>query len=473
MSEFQTVPFNIVGGTYENRDRTISSQRTINMYQQINEQGKDPVSLQSFPGQKLVSSVIETNERGSHVMKEVMYRVVDNSLYEVDQSGSHLQRGFITGDDRCIFANDGENLVIVSDKIYVYNSFTGIFSENTNSNLVGTISVTIINNQFIYTRRDFSFMSQPGNPFDVSGLDGIGAESNPDELVRDYVFNQTIYRFGVRTMEPWYNRDSGRPPIDRIDGKQISVGLGAINSLTNTDNAIYWLGDDKSIYRMAGLSKERISDDGLSNTIERMQKINDAIGNSFTLQGQDFYMITFPSENRTFVINEVLGKQGWFELSSGTQGDAYSATSVITVYDKIFVCNKGNLLTLELDTFTQDTDTMLRRRTMLPITRKLIPSAIKGRRIKISRIEFVMEQGVGLIEGQGENPRMLLELSFDGGRSFAHSQWVKLGRQGQHTLEVVADMMVSGDEIIPRITISDPIPVTISAAFVDIKAVAK
>ena len=37
---FQTVPFNIIGGTYENRSRPLSSQRTVNMYQQINEKGK-------------------------------------------------------------------------------------------------------------------------------------------------------------------------------------------------------------------------------------------------------------------------------------------------------------------------------------------------------------------------------------------------------------------------------------------------
>lgn len=63
-------------------------------------------------------------------------------------------------------------------------------------------------------------MAQPGLPFDVSGLDAIGAESSPDKLVRDYVFNQTDYRFGVRTLEPWYNSGVGSPPIDRIDGAQ-------------------------------------------------------------------------------------------------------------------------------------------------------------------------------------------------------------------------------------------------------------
>lgn len=470
---FQTVPFQFIGSTYQSRSRPLSSQRTINLYTQINERGKDTASMHSFPGQKLFSVGVTGTDRNQHRMSEVLYRVISGNLYTVDSLGVHKQLGAITGDDRCIFADDGENLVIVSDRVYIYNVFTDTFSENTNVNLVGTISVTSLNFQFIYTTPTLSFVAAPGDPFSVSGLNAIGAESSPDKLVRDYAFNQTLYRFGVRTTEPWYNSGVGSPPIDRIEGQEFSVGLGAIHSLTNTDNALYWLGDDHAIYRVAGNINQRISDDGISNSIEEMEVTSDAFGYALTLQGMDFYVITFPTGNRTFMLNEKLGVNGWTELSSGTTGDSYSGTSLVEVYGKSIVAKGGTLLELSLNEYTEDSDVMLRSRTGLPITRKNIPSLIKGRRIKISSIEFIMEQGIGLINGQGENPRMLLELSFDGGRSFAHSQWIELGRLGEHTLEVVADVIASADEIIPRVTISDAVPVSFSAATVDIKAVAR
>jgi hypothetical protein len=474
---FTTVPFNFIGGTYQSRSRPLSTQRTINMYQQVDEKGKSPFALHSFPGQKLISQVDGELDRGMHRMNEVQYRVVDKSLYEVSPTGIHTNKGGIVGSGRCIFADDGENLAIISDAVYIYNSFTGVLSENTNGNLQGVLSVDIINNQFIYTTENLSFMAQPGQPFNVSGLDAIGAESSPDKLVRDYVFNQTVYRCGQRTIEPWYNSGVGSPPIDRIEGQEISVGIGAIHSMANTDRALYWLGDDKAIYRVAGGINERVSDDGISNTIENMTTIDDAFGYTFTLQGQDFYLITFPSENRTFVINERLGANGWFELSSGVKKEgfdtAYSGTSLLQVYNKLIVANGGKLLELRLDEYTQDTDTASRQRSGLPITRDLIPSRTRGRRIKISRIEFIMETGVGLISGQGVLPRMRLELSFDGGRSWPHSQWVDVGRMGQNTLKAEADLIVSGDEITPRITMTDPVPLSIYSANVDIKAVAR
>lgn len=468
---FKTIPFNIVGGTHENRSRPVSTQRTTNMYLQVNEYGKDPTSLQSFPGQRLVSQVPDEPDRNAHIMSEVAYRVVGGALYEIDKQGVHFVKGVITGDDRCIFANDGDNLVIVSDKVYVYTKSTNVLQENTNVNLVDVLSVTFINNQFIYTTADLSFVSQPGDPFDVSGLDAVGAESSPDKLVRDYVFNQTIYRFGTRTTEPWYNSGAGSPPIDRIEGQEFSIGIGAIHSLANTDRALYWLGDDKAIYRVAGGANERVSDDTISNAIENMEVFNDAIGNAFTLQGQDFYMITFPSEDRTYVINESLGKQGWFNLNSTTQRNAYSGTSVVSVYNKTYVVNKGKWLTLELNEYSQDTDVIIRERISAAITGQAL--GIKGQRMKMSRLELFVEAGVGLITGQGENPRVMIETSIDGGRSYAHAAWVELGRLGNHTQRCELYQITSGESFVFRVTMSDPVPLTISGAAIDVKAVGR
>lgn len=464
---FQTVPINVTGPSYQSRSRPLSSQRTVNFYQQITEKGKDKFTLFSFPGQKNINNSIVGLDRNQHQMNEIQYRVVSQKLFQVDRTGNHTEKGVIPGFGRCIFADDGENLVIVADSVWVYNVDTDVFEENLNVNLENVISVTFINRQFIYTTPDLSFISQPGDPFDVSGLDAIDAESSPDKLVRDYVFNQTIYRFGKRTTEPWYNSGVGNPPIDRIEGQEFSVGLAAIHSVANTDNAIYWLGDDKSIYRVSGGIKERVSDDAISNAIEKMPIFSDAFGYALTIQGQDFYLITFPAGSRTYVISESLGRDGWFELSSNTSDKSYSGTSLVQVYDKNIIGKGGQILELSVDEFTQDTDTMIRERITQEVNSDLLGA--KGRRIKMSRLELIMEQGIGLISGQGENPRMKIETSIDGGRSFKHSAWVRLGRLGEDVLRVELFQILSGKGFIFRFTVSDPVPISISSAAIDIK----
>jgi hypothetical protein len=464
--KFVTVPFNVVGGTYESRIRTISGERAVNMFPQLNPKGKAKSSLQSFPGQRLLSFVDDDPDRGMHNMNESMYRVVGSKLFNVDSLGVHTLLGSISGGGRCIFADDGDNLVIVASVVYVYTKSSDTLQVNTNVNLVDVSSVTFIKSQFIYTTPDLSFVSQPNNPFDVSGLDAIGAESNPDKLVRDYAFNQTLYRTGVRTTEPWYVSGVGSPPIDVIEGQQLSVGVRAIHSLANTDRALYWLGDDKAIYRISGGINERISDEGLSNTIEEMTVISDAVGYAFTLQGQDFYLITFPTQARTFVINESLGKDGWFELRSG-KGLSYSGTSLVQIYDKLIIANRGKLLTLELNEYTQDSDVILRERITNDISAEDL--GLDFDKMTMSTLTLKVETGVGLVSGQGENPRIMVEVSTDGGRSYPSVSWVEIGRAGEHTKLVEVDAFVTGEALRFKFTMSDPVPLTILGAKIKVK----
>ena len=54
----------------------------------------------------------------------------------------------------------------------------------------------------------------------------------------------------------------------------------------------------------------------------------------------------------------------------------------------------------------------------------------------MSRLELIMESGTGTITGQGENPRVMIEPSYDGGRTFESGSWARIGRLGEHILKV-------------------------------------
>ena len=89
----------------------------------------------------------------------------------------------------------------------------------------------------------------------------------------------------------------------------------------------------------------------------------------------------------------------------------------------------------------------------------------------MSSLTLKVESGVGLITGQGENPRIIVEVSIDGGRSYAHSSWVEIGRLGEHTKLVEVDLFATGRSLRFRLTISDPVPLTIYSAKIKVKGV--
>lgn len=470
---FNTVPVNITGPSYQSRSKPLSSQQTKNWYQQYNESGKENYVLMPFPGLKKIST-LSGNDRGLTRMKEVLYQVKGNSLYEISKDGLHTFRGDVPGNERCIFANDGINLFIVSDlKVWHYSTDTLSISEVTDSNITGAKSVDFFNNQFIYTKDKFSTVSNVGDGSTASGLNIIGEETLPDDLVRDFVYDEVIYRCGVRSIVGWYNSGVGSPPIEKLQGRVFEVGLAAKHSIAETDEAFYWLGDDHSIYRSQSGSKERISTDAISNEISKFNDVSDAIADTFTFEGQNFYRITFPSGNKTFVVSESLGSNGWFELSSGTNNKRWQGSSVISAYGKKYVADEinGNIYYLDLDAYKNNNESLQRTRVTQSVTGELLGA--KGKRIQMSRMEIIMETGVGVIDGQGDNPRIMIEVSDDGGRSWKSGEWARVGRLGEFILKVEFFNLDSFYDRIFRVSTTDPVNYSIFSATIDLRLAGK
>ena len=66
-------------------------------------------------------------------------------------------------------------------------------------------------------------------------------ESNPDELVRTYIFNQFIYVYSTDSIEPWQPA-TGLPPVERMNGAIVeNVGIAGKDAISNTENAMYFI----------------------------------------------------------------------------------------------------------------------------------------------------------------------------------------------------------------------------------------
>lgn len=466
---FTTKPLNLAGPSYQSRSKALSDQRTKNFYQEVNRGAKSEFVLQSFPGQKLFGTAGTPGaDRGSHKMAGVPFSVVGNTLVSVSSIGAHTSHGTIPGTARCTFADDGTNLFIcTAGSVYQYNG-TAV-STVTDPDIVGSIAIDVLNNQFIYTKSNLFIISDVGNGASASGLNAAQAEAQPDDLVRAYVFDETVYMLGTDSIEEWYNTGSGSPPFARIVGQVHDIGLAALHSVSNTDEFMYWLGDDARVYRLRSGNLDAISNIGVSNAIEGYGVIDDAVGYTATFQGQNFYFLHFPTANRSWGYNESLGADGWFELSSGTNDGMYNGTSLTKAYRKNLVRDKasGELYEWSTTTYSDNGDTIQRQRVLSPIHGGLFGTP--GRRLKMSGIDFVVQTGVGLITGQGEDPKMMVEYSIDDNVDWAHGGWLRLGRQGIYEADVKWDKMLSFKSLNIRLTVTDPVFVSLHSASIRIK----
>ena len=140
---------------------------------------------------------LQALSRGQRKMGGLLYRVVGTTLYSVDSLGAHTSIGAISGSERCIMRNTAAQLIIVSDGlVWAYTVAGGLVSV-TDADIVGALAVDLINNQFVYSKPDLFVISDVGDGSTASGLNAAQAESQPDELIRAYVF-QPNYLYAWR-----------------------------------------------------------------------------------------------------------------------------------------------------------------------------------------------------------------------------------------------------------------------------------
>lgn len=466
-SQFKNVPLNVVGQEYEHRSTAISVQKTMNLIPQTEVTGAAQTSLTTWPGCNSFCLLTGSN-RGITRFKNELYKVSGTTLYKISSVGVATTIGTISGTNRCIFANDGTNMIITTGGTGYQLSGTTL-SQITDTDFENGNSSSYLNQQFIYDGNGGRFqVSDVGDPDSLQPNNFATAESSPDDTIRTFPFRERVYIFGERSVETWYNSGTGNPPFSRVNGGTMNVGLGAIHSVAATDDYCYFLGDDRRVYRFSSHQPQNVTSIAISHQIGLMIDFSDAIASIYQIEGQSFYIITFPTAGKTYGFNEQAA--AWFSLSTGANQSRYIGEDYIECYGKKFIASKedGSVLQLSLTTYTDNSSVKSQERIIGPINGTSL--GIPAERLLMSYVDLVMEMGVGISTGQGSNPQLLISASFDGGKSWTNEDDVLLGRTGEGRLKARWDHMESFYSCFIRIKCTDPVFISLFSGSIGIKA---
>jgi len=85
------------------------------------------------------------------------------------------------------------------------------------------------------------------------------------------------------------------------------------------------------------------------------------------------------------------------------------------------------------------------------------------------RLQLDLESGVGLTDGQGVDPQVMLQWSDDGGHTWSREHWVSAGRGGAYTWRALWRRLGRSRDRVFRLVISDPVKVTWIDAFMELE----
>ncbi len=427
------VPLPLVGPTYTNRSLPVSAQVTRNFYIEVNPQGNEPISFNPFPGLKLFSSGVGAN-RGMGRLDDVLYTVSGPNLVKVSSAGVQTVIGAIEGDNRCSLDEDQVgNLVIATGagKPFKYDGTT--LSQGSDIDLPDASTVTYINRRMVYDGigGDVVF-ADLSDPLVVNSANVIIAEAKPDDMKAVFAYKQQVYAFGASSIQPLYNSGVGNPPYDFVLNATQEIGIDAIHSIGSNERFAYFLGSDLVVYQLSGLVSNPVGNPAIGQAISKYLRTDDAYGMCFTIDNLNFYLLSFPVGNETWLFNEQSGL--WTNLAFGTDGDQHLISDHQFIYNKHLVADRrnGNIYELDFDTFTDDGETIQHRRDTIAINGTTFGKP--GAEVFMDRLELMIETGTSLVTAESQ---IIMQYSDDNGRSFSSERFLNIGPQGEfrHRLE--------------------------------------
>jgi hypothetical protein len=313
------------------------------------------------------------------------------------------------------------------------------------------------------------FYSSDSNSITFDPLWFANKVAYSDYLVTLAVAHREIWLLGQTTSEVWIDAGATQFPFQAMQGVFIDYGCAAKSSVAKTDNALFWLARDKTgqgiVMRGASYEAKRISTHAIETAISGYGAISDAIGYCYQQQGHVFYVLTFPTADKTWAFDIATGQ--WHERA-WLDGDGVEHRHRSNCHAFAYGANvvgdwqNGNLYALDLNTYT-DNGAPIKR------VRGFPHMLADGRRV-IYR-QFIADMQVGTTTAPG-TAIVSLRWSDDRGASWSNLIQGSLGATGEYLTSIQFQRLGMARDRVFEVAWSEPIPTALNGAFIDSKVAA-
>ena len=499
----------ILGQAYVARSVNAADNRMINMFPEaIPNEGQTAGWLQRAPGLRLLATIGNGPIRGVWDFSPdstTAFVVSGNQLYKINTSYTATLLGTVAGTGPVSMADNGTQLFVAANgPSYIYNNTTNVFTQITDPDFPGAVTVAYLDGYFVFNEFNSQkvWVTSLLDGLSIDPLDFASAEGTPDLLTSVVVNNREVWLLGTNSIEVWY--DAGTPdfPLARIQGASNELGCAAPYSVAKADNSIFWLGSDTRgrgvIYRSNGYTGIRASNHSIEWQIQSYGNISDAVAYTYQQDGHTFYVINFPSADKTWVYD--VTTQSWHERAGWVNGvfTRHRSNCQMSFNNEIVVGDyeNGNIYAFDLDVNSDNGQIQKWLRSW-----RALPSGTNNlKRTAQHSLQLNCESGVGLngidptdpldwffytssgdqlvtSSGdfllfspptvEGANPEVMLRWSDDGGHTYSNEHWATMGRIGQYGFRVFwrrLGMTLKLRDRVYEVSGTDPVKIAIVGA---------
>lgn len=463
------IPF--IGKQDKARSINVDNQQLQNWYLEVDQDGYGNIVAYPTPGLTLYATTGIGPIRGSINYNNLLYVVSGNTLYEVTTDKVVTSRGTLNTDSGQVSlahngANNGQQLIIVDGTNgYIFDSGAVSFAVIADADFPDTATHVVFKDGYFIvndpTNSGRFYISSSYDGTAWATLDFATAERNPDELQAIMAVENEVWFIGVETAEVWWNSGQAAFPYEPVQSGFSNMGTVAKYSPAEALGSVFWLSQNKEgrgqVVRTEGLRTIPVSSKSIEESIDQMSTVSDAIGYTYQGKGHTFYVLIFPTENKTFVYD--MTSNLWHTWSSSGGRHRSNTHTFFNGKHVVGDYENGRLYLLDYNTYTDNGSAIIR---------KMVAPHIHAddAYLRFHSLEVAVEGGVG--DNTTTNPVIMLRISKDGGHTWSSEMWRQLGAIGEYEKRCIWRNLGSGHKLTAELTVSDPVKAVLIAGFVNV-----
>lgn len=467
----------LVGGAYQARSVIANAQRCVNLFPETNTQDATyPTTHYPTPGLTEKVTGLDGPVRCLYAASNGdLYAAAGGNIYYIAPNWTAAVLGGILGGTTPVSMADNTLELVIVDGTpsgYVVNLSTRVMS-----NLVDPTG-TFVGADRVDYMDTFLIFNKPGTPQFYSTLSGTvtfdalyfaNKTGAPDYLSTLLVKRKEIWLLGnQRSSEVWYNAGGANFPFSAVPGAFIEHGCAAKYSAAKQDLDTYWLGIDQQgngiVFKGVGYVAQRISTFAIEAAFQSYPTISDAVGFTYQQGGHAFYVLTFPTADKTWVYDA--SNEQWHEWAWADGDGALHrsrAMCAIYAYGKNLVGDweTGTIYHLNPEAYTDAGDPIVRVRSLPHLTND-------GNRVSYK--QFIADMEVGTMSGAllgADEPAVSLRWSDDRGQTWGTAVQQSLGGSGEYLTSVQWQRLGMARDRVFELSWSAAMRTALNGAYID------
>jgi hypothetical protein len=454
--------------SYGLRTGQASTARLVNCHpEKLPEDAPWPFRLARADGLASWATVGTGPIEGLYADHGLLYVVSGGGFYSVTSAPAATFRGAVGSSAEIDMDSNTAAVVIVSPpNAFHYTHGTTTFGQITDADFVarGAGDVEFCDNFMLFREPSTGrfFGADLGSVTAFNALSFATAEGSPDVTVGLKVDQRQVLQFGERSLELWANTGIAGFPFERLEPGFVERGCINGKTIAKLDQSVYWVDESFVVRRLEGLTPVRVSEHQIEEWLRGVTLLS-LRGYSYSSHGHFFYLLT--ADEGAWLLD--VTSQEWTERSTYGSEPEWNWHSPVAFAGKILVGSKTSnvIAELSLTVYTELSETLRMEATFQPVY-------VDGQRAFHDKLELLMTVGAGLTTGQGSAPEVMLSWSDDGGATFFNAPNRSLGAIGERNTRVTWSGLGSCSNPhgrVYRVAVSDPVPVSIHGALLEVR----